>query len=784
VHLSTPDRKATLVERPNADAVPATRGPFARSLAGARLRALAPWAWLPAAGALAILTWPISTLRPAAGLDPSWRIALHLAAAQGLDFGHEIVFTYGPLGFLSSPLLVTTSTGVGSVIFAAVGQLALCGAVLLAALRAFRWSVALALAYLVAALPTAASDYVLLLALLGAVWVLDRDITPGAVWLVPLAGVLAAFGLLVKLNAGIVSLALFALAAWRLRPGSWRSEVVLGGSFAVSLVGLWTLTGNPLGNLPTWLHESFHVVSSYSDAMALEAPAHAWDYLIGAALVAAGAVLLFLRVRRLERGRAVALSLVGAAFIYAFFKEGFVRHDDHVVYFFGSFAIASVAFARRGRAAQMAVLALVTASIAAVARTPEVQARHLYTPRALARTAFDQIGTLVRPAQRRDLIASAKADARAVLGLDPETLASLRGHTVAVEPDETAAVWAYDLRWRPEPLLQSYLAYDEQLDTFNANALIERGPDRVLRQAVWPGLNNLVPHFEAPATFLALVCHYRDVHVSGQWEVLARTSDRCGPVRALGSVAGRTGETIRVPPAPARGDLVYARIHLRRPVLQRLQVAAFKQLRLPRVHLDRESYRLLATTAAGPLVLRLPPGSGIAPQAGGSMSYSALRLDRVPSPFTVDFFAVGLAGAGQAAPPAETANGTLLPGGALAYDGRVAAIVPHAVAAYVDSARIQAGRAVLSGWAADEVAGKPAERVLVFAGNRLVSEVAPGSSRPDVARALHRASLTDVGYTASFPSSYVSRGIRVFAVSGHRASEAVYPRGFAWRRGR
>ena len=37
--------------------------------------------------------------------DESWIAALHLAADRGLDFGTDIVFTYGPLGFLTVPRL-------------------------------------------------------------------------------------------------------------------------------------------------------------------------------------------------------------------------------------------------------------------------------------------------------------------------------------------------------------------------------------------------------------------------------------------------------------------------------------------------------------------------------------------------------------------------------------------------------------------------------------------------------------------------------------------------------
>lgn len=39
---------------------------------------------------------PFSPLMPAFGLDPSWMLAMNQAVAQGLVFGREVIFTFGP----------------------------------------------------------------------------------------------------------------------------------------------------------------------------------------------------------------------------------------------------------------------------------------------------------------------------------------------------------------------------------------------------------------------------------------------------------------------------------------------------------------------------------------------------------------------------------------------------------------------------------------------------------------------------------------------------------------
>src|SRR5215469_7324240 len=51
--------------------------------------------------ALVILTVPSAP--PDLGIDASWCAVLNWAHQHGLQFGQDVVFTYGPLGFLVAP---------------------------------------------------------------------------------------------------------------------------------------------------------------------------------------------------------------------------------------------------------------------------------------------------------------------------------------------------------------------------------------------------------------------------------------------------------------------------------------------------------------------------------------------------------------------------------------------------------------------------------------------------------------------------------------------------------
>src|ERR1019366_8042506 len=46
-----------------------------------------------------VFTFPFM---PGPGLDPSWRMALGYMFEHGMQFGRDVIFTYGPLGFIMS----------------------------------------------------------------------------------------------------------------------------------------------------------------------------------------------------------------------------------------------------------------------------------------------------------------------------------------------------------------------------------------------------------------------------------------------------------------------------------------------------------------------------------------------------------------------------------------------------------------------------------------------------------------------------------------------------------
>ncbi|HEU4736330.1 MAG TPA: hypothetical protein VFS48_04800, partial [Solirubrobacterales bacterium] len=138
---------------------------------------------------LAVLTWPFPNLTPTYGLDPSWVAGLYMAGEWGLDAGTEIVFSYGPLGFLGLPNFFEIWPGRLAFVWSALVQVAFCTALLWGSRRAFGLVLGLVLTGLVAANPI--GDQILIAAAtVGAAALLGEWSARARLWLAVGAGAL------------------------------------------------------------------------------------------------------------------------------------------------------------------------------------------------------------------------------------------------------------------------------------------------------------------------------------------------------------------------------------------------------------------------------------------------------------------------------------------------------------------------------------------------------------------------------------------------------------------
>jgi hypothetical protein len=597
-----------------------TGGVFPRAArrATTALREL-PWTTIVLVLVVGVASWPIVRIRAEAGLDPSWEAALGYALEHGQRFGSDIVFTYGPFGFLATAWPWFGPLSLGAVAFVAAIHLGVCAVIVVRARRVVPTWQAAVLSYLAARLTIYLFSYegLLVLVFVACAGLLLRRSGRVPSWVVVLGGVVTAVGLVGKLNSGVFIGAIVLLTAVAVIRPWWRGLLILLASATVSFLVFWLATAQNLADLPAYAAGSYELLRGYSQTMGVDrTEARHWfllAYPLGVLLVARIAVD---ETADHPLARRVALAMVGGIVAFAFFKTGFVRWG--LVYALPAVIVAlfAVVGKRTPRSLFLAVfVALMLPALAAVGPGTIT----FLNPLTSIRTLYHEATTALRPWTWAAAEEKTRGELRASFAIEPTIVDALRGHTVEVDPWETAVLVAYpDLTWQPLPVFQSYSAYTTTLDVLNAAVL--RGPSapqRILREteALWPGSKTPVPvvidhrnrWFDAPAAMLETFCGYDEVAASVRWEVLALTERRCGPPEALGTVVVRPGEAVTVPVEPRPDRFVIVRIHgVDDSLVDRLVSTLYKSPEWY-VTLDGAApYRLVPGTAVDGLPMAVP----------------------------------------------------------------------------------------------------------------------------------------------------------------------------------
>jgi hypothetical protein len=594
--------------------------------------------------AINLMTWPSLWVSPQDGLDGSWQIALHLAADQGMAFGSDIGFTYGPLGFLVFPLLVTGPTyALAFVATFAMRSLLILGLVV-GARRAFgNGLIAVPIAYAGAALFfTFPSELGGLLALVVALLFLQQPCRTTRWMFISscLMGVATGLLLLVKLDGGMIAIAVLGVTAWV--QGRGRAVAAWAGSAIVVTGALWLAAGNSPVDVPRWISWSAEIVTGYSGATMLEQPGRAWEYAIFLVLAVGLLALSAYAWRTRPMVQRLALSAVLALGVWATFKHGFVRHDSHAPFAIATIGVLPAIGAWREPALRIAGGILVLVGLFFAFQSTSDTTAHLLDPRGRPQSAWTQAEMIVDASARADEYAVDRQRLRDRLKVPPAILHRIGHDAVHITPFEVAVAWTYGLNWQPLPQFQSFSTWTTALDHVNGEALRGTAAPRYVLRANVKRTDSQSPIWQSPDENLALLCRYVPVVSTKRWQLLERSVNRCGAPMLIGMAEAHAGRPVTVPRA-GRGHIVFARLHWTPDLGERALAVLFKPSRIPEIRLagawGRGRYRIPAALLDAPLVLRAPVPRGMPARPA-----NLLRTDRItliyPPHARVDFYEV------------------------------------------------------------------------------------------------------------------------------------------------
>jgi hypothetical protein len=559
---------------------------------------------------ITIFGWIALSPEPTPGLDPSWLAALYMATHNGLAFGRDVAWTYGPLGFLTNPQMWEPHMAELGWAYTVAVRFAFAAAMFHSARTTLGWVGAFVATLVVVSVGLGTFGAAeLALMLICANWALEARLGGRAAQAVAgIAGAAAGVEFLLKISTGFGLIAMTAVLVFCLPGRRWRLVLTAGAGFLIALVGCWLLAGQPLGAVPSYIRYGLQISSGYSAAMQLEQPALGWQYSAVLAVLALGLWAVLVTTSGWPKRRRWGLCLIWLLFWFSWFQEGFVRHDGHGVWAFDGLLAGFIAFRWKSGKRVVGTICLSALVLIALAAQSQSLTGDLH-PGASWTAFFDDVSAYTSGSQRTTLEQAGRASIRATEPISPTMLSKLRGHTVAVVPFDLDLAWAYNLKFDPIPVLQSYSAYTTALDALDAAFLTSsRAPQRILYEGP-ATLDGRIGVFDQGQTYRTMLCHYRVIDSMGPLEVLARVPDRCtGAPKRLAVIHAAWGQTITVPKAPRGSWLQYVRIYGTDPSgLARIGALLLKPTeRFVQINGGGDA-RLVTGTATDGLPLQVPP---------------------------------------------------------------------------------------------------------------------------------------------------------------------------------
>jgi hypothetical protein len=490
------------------------------------------------------------------GMDNAWSLVRHMAFIRHWQFGKDIVFTYGPWGFLASGYYPPTYP-VAVIAWIILSLVFLCAGWRLAChLSGNRLVAGLWLVGFTAAASIPAGDdfnarlvaWVLLLLFLH-FFVEECVFTPIQALLVMSLGWLS----LVKFTGLVESVMVVAVIAadniFRHRRFPWIVPL-----WMASLVCFWVAARQHLSSLGPFLCNSWRITSGYTEAVMLTGQMEARNavcfLLIAALLCALTGRVAWARHRFLG-----ALPLAGlGTILFIVFKLGYVRNDRHEIaspmaLVLISLVCLAVAWSGGKRAAGAALCLLIASTLfASSVFNYWLPGNGLWKQLAGTFSIYNLFAPVAGP-----FTGYLRSDYEKNLASERKThpLPPIEGDTDLYSYDQTV-LFAHALPYQPRPIIQSYSAYTPELAAMNAAHLRTARAARNILFAVQP-LDDRFPSLDDGLSWPELLTLYDLKGASddkGTYLVLSRAAvAREFHLTPLQNTSARFGEPVTLPAA-------------------------------------------------------------------------------------------------------------------------------------------------------------------------------------------------------------------------------------------
>ena len=558
---------------------------------------------LAAATVVFLLNWFNIVTPPGAAVTPdidfSWAGALSYFANQGFQYGRDVIYTFGPLGYLISPIYSGYAFGAriaweigSSIAFAAILTLAFFR------LPAF-WRAPFLLFSL---LFFYGFDWIHMLVYAVLAAELFRRGTDQPALNLAAAAVLGATSL-IKFTYFIVAVLLVICVCGRyLTQKRLVPAVTLAAGFLVVHLLAWMAAGQELANLFSYVGYSLEMTSGYKAAMAYPASSRT-IILCGAIAVLVTFALLALVFLAEPRWRRIWIPPFFGGAVFMMWNHGFVRADMHVLGFFTLCPLLAIlvwnatSVERRVRRVGYTLTgAVLLLCLAGIWKQDQATIKDSFARfRGRMRVASE---LLTAPADLKLRLDQSLAEQKSRAAL-PRVRAEVGSATIDVFGYEQGVALLNELNYTPRPVFQSYCVYTPTLiDTNAAFFRSERAPTYVLLKV--QAIDGRVPTLDDAGALREILFRYTFLFEEGGyflWKRRPHISDPGGTLQPHAERTARLGKRIWLP----EGNPVWVELKLKPSLLGVLRHALYKPpdmfLRTRDINGGKEKTRIIPAMA-------------------------------------------------------------------------------------------------------------------------------------------------------------------------------------------
>lgn len=546
---------------------------------------------------------PFPLRMPSEGLDPSWVFGMNQAVTQGLSFGKDIIFTFGPY---ASVYTKEYYPSIDNLMFIGCLYLAfsywIC-LILLARGVSWGWilSFCVALTSMIYSRDTLLFSFPLFVGLTSYKIISSSVFAKSRYSAFYISLLFAPFGLLplIKGSVFVLCVAVMVLCALFFAVNRRRSFVIvcLLSPF-ISMLLFWMVSGQPIINLSDYFRRMIPIISGYTEAMATEGDFIEIALYLGASAFLLGSILL---QKQISRFSTIFLFCIYFIFLFLAFKAGFVRHDGHAIVSATSILIAAFSVPLVFHTAvtfPVIILSLISCGY--------ILSNH---PARVLDLRFDKVFVSVWSGFSNKIRSNGWYDMKfdvAIKSLRAKADFPVLAGTTDIYSFNQSYLIASGNIWSPRPVLQSYSAYTPELVELNKQHLLgANAPDNIIFR-VEP-IDGRIPSMEDGASWPVLMTRYQPTQIVKDFLFLRRKNNSADvkmEPTVLASGQHSFGEKVSV---PSFGQPIFINVEIKPTLLGRLTSTLFKpsqlQITLELENGERKQYRIIAGMAKSGFLL-------------------------------------------------------------------------------------------------------------------------------------------------------------------------------------